>query len=407
MKVQEDLIGIIVPIYNKAAYLPQCLESLRAQTYRNIEIVLVDDGSTDASPAICQKFCRTDSRFRYFCQQNGGQNAARKTGVEQAHGKWVMFVDADDTVSRDMCAHLLQRQRETDADMVCAMFQKVPGGVIDMTYPQVLAGRDVLHTLVPWKFGDDKRFDKRFRYGLLPILFRARLVRDAFKTLDLRITYGEDVACTLAILTHAERVAFLQEVVYFWRMHDASFCHTHNKSNALTQKWMLLYVARVFQAQHIPVEDLQGAAWLAIRGLLLGGYEFFEDFDGLYPFFKGGRGRRIAVYGAGVFGGEIVAKLPEKFEFAGWFDRDWEHYRAFGRKVDAPEKLAECACDAVIIAIQNPENVAVVLRTIREIVPSRLPIYPISQELIESGYSQKKLDELQALDETIYVCKSV
>ena len=72
--MQPD-ISIIVPVYNKAAYLSECLESLQAQTYQNIEVILIDDGSTDESPLICQNICERDSHFRYFRQQNGGQNA--------------------------------------------------------------------------------------------------------------------------------------------------------------------------------------------------------------------------------------------------------------------------------------------------------------------------------------------
>jgi len=393
--MQPD-ISIIVPVYNKVPYLAECLESLRAQTHENIEIMTVDDGSTDASPAICRRFCEADPRFRFVRQPNGGQNAARKTGVERAQGKWVMFVDADDTVTPDICAHLLQRQRETDADMVCAMLRKVPGGIVDMTYPQVISGRDVLHALVPWTFGDGKRF----HYGLLPILFRMQLVRDAFQTLDLRMTYGEDVACTFAILTHAERVAFLQEVVYFWRMQDASFCHTHTGSNVLTQKWMLSYVAKVFQAQRIPAEDLQGAAWLAIRDLLLGGYEFFADFDGLYPFFKGVHGRRIAVYGAGVFGGEIVAKLSKEFELAGWYDREYQAFRKNGRDVQSPESISEGAFDHLVIAILDPHTAARVAEGLRAKLPPRCRIHTISDSILAAAYTRQKLEELRNLDES-------
>lgn len=122
----KDLISIIVPVYNKAAYLQPCLDSLQAQIYTDIEVILVDDGSTDASGSICQAMCRSDARFHYLRQENAGQNAARKAGLDIARGTWIIFVDADDTVTDDMCSSMMQRQQETQADMVCSGYADVP-----------------------------------------------------------------------------------------------------------------------------------------------------------------------------------------------------------------------------------------------------------------------------------------
>lgn len=90
--------SIIVPIYNAAKYLPQCLKSLIKQTETNFEVILVDDGSSDESPYICDKFAKIDTRFKVIHQQNGGVSAARNSGLKVAQGEWLCFVDADDEV---------------------------------------------------------------------------------------------------------------------------------------------------------------------------------------------------------------------------------------------------------------------------------------------------------------------
>ncbi len=99
---KEPLISVIVPVYNIIPYLPRCVESLRKQTYRNLEILLIDDGSTDDTPALCDRLAEEDTRIRVFHKENGGPSSARNFGLEQAKGDYVGFVDSDDYVDADM-----------------------------------------------------------------------------------------------------------------------------------------------------------------------------------------------------------------------------------------------------------------------------------------------------------------
>jgi len=394
--MKEPEISIIVPVYNKAAYLPKCLESLQAQTYEDIEVVLVDDGSTDDSPAICRSFYAKDARFRYLRQKNGGQNAARRTGIEAAQGTWAMFVDADDFVIPEMCERLLERQHETEADVVMATLQPWTDGRLGTAKPipsGICTGKEAVQQLVDKCF-----FQFRLPSGLFPILYRKQHAKTSLRAIDPRITFSEDVGCSIAILLAAGRVAFLPDVVYYYRQIPESYCHSHDKSNVLTQKWLLAHLRQVFAAYGMDEEDAWIPDWIILRDLLLGGYEFFNDFNGLYPFFGGRRGGRIAVYGAGVLGEEIVTKLTD-FDIVGWFDHDWEHYRALGRTVDAPEKLSACACDAVIIAIQNPEVAVTVRHELNTLLPPGMRIHTILQDIITSAYSSRKLEALRTLDE--------
>ena len=94
-------VSVIVPVYNTAQYLPGCLDSILVQTFKDFELLLVDDGSTDDSPAICDAYAAKDKRIRVFHRQNGGVSAARNLGVEQATGKWICYVDSDDEVKPD------------------------------------------------------------------------------------------------------------------------------------------------------------------------------------------------------------------------------------------------------------------------------------------------------------------
>ena len=102
------MISLIVPVYNVEEYLEECLESIRKQTYQDIEVILINDGSTDGSQAICEYFCQTDKRFRLINQKNQGQSVARNHGVKESLGEYIMFVDSDDVVSLGLLEQLMK-----------------------------------------------------------------------------------------------------------------------------------------------------------------------------------------------------------------------------------------------------------------------------------------------------------
>lgn len=98
----KGLISVIVPVYNTEKYLDRCIQSILSQTYSNIEILLIDDGSTDSSGAICDKYAEQDSRVRVFHKANGGASTARNMGLDNAKGEWIAFVDSDDWIDAEM-----------------------------------------------------------------------------------------------------------------------------------------------------------------------------------------------------------------------------------------------------------------------------------------------------------------
>lgn len=103
----KGLISVIVPVYNTEKYLDRCIQSILSQTYSNIEILLIDDGSTDSSGAICDKYAEQDSRVRVFHKANGGASTARNMGLDNAKGEWIAFVDSDDWIDAEMYEEML------------------------------------------------------------------------------------------------------------------------------------------------------------------------------------------------------------------------------------------------------------------------------------------------------------
>ena len=122
MKIIEEtvagLISVIVPVYNVEKYIEKCIDSISKQTYRNLEIILIDDGSTDNSGQICDEYLKMDSRIQVYHKKNGGLSSARNAGLRVARGEWVGFVDSDDYIEPDMYETLLGSMGE-DVDIVC------------------------------------------------------------------------------------------------------------------------------------------------------------------------------------------------------------------------------------------------------------------------------------------------
>lgn len=117
MEAQKELISVIIPVYNTENYLSPCLESIIRQTYKNLEIIVVDDGSTDKSGVIADEFSLNDTRIKVIHKPNGGVSSARNTGIDIANGKWIGFVDSDDTIEENYFETLINNALKNNADI--------------------------------------------------------------------------------------------------------------------------------------------------------------------------------------------------------------------------------------------------------------------------------------------------
>lgn len=128
-------ISIIVPIYNVEKYLPKCIESILAQTYRNLELILVDDGSPDNSPKICDEYAKKDDRIIVIHKPNGGVSSARNAGLDRATGKYIGFVDPDDYITGDMYAFMIDGMEKSGANMaICGYDYINENGKVERPY---------------------------------------------------------------------------------------------------------------------------------------------------------------------------------------------------------------------------------------------------------------------------------
>src|SRR5690554_2682260 len=111
-------VSIIIPVYNKAPYLDSCISSVINQTYKNLEIIIIDDGSTDNSLEICENYRKKDERIQLISQENQGVSVARNKGIQKASGEWIYFLDADDYLELDAFEILVKKSHYLDVDLI-------------------------------------------------------------------------------------------------------------------------------------------------------------------------------------------------------------------------------------------------------------------------------------------------
>ena len=204
----EPLISVIVPIYKVELYIRQCIDSLLAQTYRNLEIILVDDGSPDGCPAICDEYARKDSRIRVIHKENGGLSDARNVGIDAAKGDYIGFVDSDDWVMPDMYEYLYRGAQEYGADITVCEYYECWKNKCKATYrPEVriFACDEAINALLLLKIGS-YAWNKLYK-------------REVWSA-DIRYPKGElyeDVRTTYRLFEKVQKVVALPEPKYYYR----------------------------------------------------------------------------------------------------------------------------------------------------------------------------------------------
>ena len=211
-----DLISVIVPVYNVAADLSRCLDSILAQSYPGIEIIAVDDGSSDISGEILDKYAAAQPNIRVIHKENGGVTSARLRGVAEASGEWIGFVDGDDAIEPDMYKRLLHNALEYDAEISHCGYQMVfPDGRVNYFHNTgYFAKQDRTMALRELLSG------KRIEPGLCNKLFHQSLFKDLTMPLDIRI--NEDLLMNYYLFSAAKQTVFDDWCPYHYIVRNSS-----------------------------------------------------------------------------------------------------------------------------------------------------------------------------------------
>jgi len=210
----EDLISVIIPAYNVEKYLTKCIESLINQTYTNLEIVLVDDGSTDNTPQICDKYAQKDKRIKVIHKQNGGQSEARNFALDVVNGKYITFLDSDDFVSNDYIEYMYELLKNNNADISVCAFQIV--NFENKKYKTEETEVNVYTT--------EKAFENLLYSEGIEVAVCAKLFPKEYFS-DIRFPVGEkyeDIAIIALLMNKATRIVYGNKKCYFYYTRQGS-----------------------------------------------------------------------------------------------------------------------------------------------------------------------------------------
>ncbi len=209
--MDQPLVSVVIPAYNCSKTIQRCLDSVLSQNHSALQVVVVDDGSTDDTLERLQAYAARDSRLTVVHQENQGVSAARNRALEQCRGKYVQFVDSDDSLAPEAVRHMVQRAEQDDSDLVIGAFTMYIGNISEVKdlgkREDVLSLEDFLSLLC--------KYPNSFYYGVLwNKLFRRELIAGQRVRFNSQLEWGEDFDFITRYLVGARRVSYTRRPVY-------------------------------------------------------------------------------------------------------------------------------------------------------------------------------------------------
>jgi len=377
----KEKISIIVPVYNVIRYLDRCVQSILKQTYRNLEIILVDDGSTDGSAEICDSYADVDSRIKVIHKENGGSTESRNVGLKEATGKYVGFVDSDDWLEPEMYDVLYEAIIKEGADVSVGRFyinHDEDDSYIEAQrslYSGTFHKSDgvISHNII---YSDN--YDRK---GISPNLWDKLFLRERLKQsqfiVDTQTRYAEDDLCIYDYMLHADCVTFVNRPLYHYYQRNGSITKSGDKQ--YFEKISLFYnqAKEIFEKHEERDLLMQKLDRYMLEFVLRGiNTSFGFNYGNLVPFYRPEikylrekNIRKIVLYGAGNVGRDFYYYLKQLdiFSIVAWLDRNYEKYNKLGMDVRSPEELSkDFDYDVILIAVDSDELASKIKKSLIE-----------------------------------------
>lgn len=240
----NPLITIIVPIYNVEKYLDKCINSIIHQTYSNLEIILIDDGASDACPAKCDKWKEKDSRIIVVHKKNAGLGFARNSGLDIASGEYVMYIDSDDYIAPNMVEKLFETAKDTGSDTVYCGLTRIYTDGSEVAVPaaynnQTFEGDEIIDRVLLEMVGsrpEDKE-DANLFMSVWHALYSMQIIREySIRFPSERKIMCEDIMYHIDYLQHARKVTYIADPLYFYRVNPKSLSQVYDSTRFERQK---------------------------------------------------------------------------------------------------------------------------------------------------------------------------
>lgn len=239
-------VSVVIPMYNTEAYIMQCLQSVINQTFRELEIIVVDDGSTDRSLEICKEAGAADDRILIFEQKKKGVSSARNQGLEAAAGDYVFFLDSDDVIHPCLIESYVKQGEKSNVDLMFCTYIKMDTPEIEKRMRQI--SKNIAE--IQWEIGRKADAKEWFysKYEMELSCIGGKMIRRSFigqQRFDETLFSGEDTVFMHSLICRGMRMAYLDTEWYYYRMHSDSITHLNN----MDKNWQKYKVSRLIRNQ--------------------------------------------------------------------------------------------------------------------------------------------------------------
>ena len=258
---KEPKISIIVPVYKVEQYLEKCVNSITNQIYKNLEIILVDDGSPDSSPDLCDKLAKQDKRIKVIHKQNGGVSSARNEGLKQATGDYVAFVDSDDWIEKEMYQEMQELAVKTDSDMVFAKTRQIYADgkishINEINLPK-LRNKEIIYFFSNARSGEDS---VSIFGGPCRMLVKSEIAKSC--TFSTKLKHGEDLFFVLDCVEKAEKIEVIEKYFYNYFFNTSSVTNSIGKNYFQNIKDLHIYAKNYIKEKNYDFDFLVNQAYL-------------------------------------------------------------------------------------------------------------------------------------------------
>ena len=365
------MLSIIVPVYNAEEYLNQCIESILRQSYRDIELILVDNGSTDTSLSICREYEDIDNRVHVLEETKKGPFYARRKGVLEAAGEYITFVDADDFIEENSyCRALPDMERGIDGifyDIYRYFSEEYIRYDSSWKTEKIYDKRMIIEEIFPQMLWDKENNS----FGIDPALWCKIIKADKIKSLFYRIDamdfhYGEDVAIIYPLIRSIDSLSIHNEAYYYHRQRKKGELPDYIKDDEYLHKLYKLYLHLKSELPEHDIFDGQiDLFYIHSTNLIRKKYSVAEKANKryLFPFGKVEKHEKIIIYGAGNVGTQYMEQIRQTqyCYVILWVDR-----YAVKQDVHPIDEIVKYSFDKIVIAIENKQTIDDVQRMLLE-----------------------------------------
>lgn len=361
---KNGCISVIIPVYNCECYIARCLKSVLGQTYEKLELILINDGSTDDTAEICRDFAASDRRIRYVEQQNRGVACTRKKGVEMASGQYIGFVDADDYIEKDFYEKLISYM--TNAELVTSGYivseKKIFDGLPEGAYRSAEEKEYLYKNMLLL----EEQYCQGINSSLFTKLFIAEKLKNVVQKTALDVFIGEDVDILFRYILQCDAVYVSRVCLYHYERNDESAMHTIHKNYLNNFNSLYLSLEKEFEEssyRNILMPEWHKWVWQTLRRDTprFMGWDLESEKQRvryISPYFNLLPSKRIVLYGAGIVGKDFY-RLYHKVQDADivlWVDRDWKRLQKEGWPVSSVEELFKRDYDYILLAVKEKKK---------------------------------------------------